>query len=119
MQLSARFSSHATQATPEVPQVEREGVRHWPPRQQPLGHDCALHTQLPLTQRWPTAHWALLPHRQAPLVHALERFGSHATQATPPTPQRCSSGVGPQVLPEQQPVVHVALQPAHTPLLQV
>lgn len=41
----------ALQVPPGAAQAAAERVRHELPAQQPVGHDCASHTQAPLTQR--------------------------------------------------------------------
>ncbi len=119
MQLSLFAGSHATHATPPVPQVIMlEGV-HVLPWQQPVGHEVALQTHAPPMQACPVAQGGPLPHWHAPVAEQLSaRVVSHATHAAPPVPQADKDG-GLHVGPEQHPVVHVVAQPLHAPLLQV
>ncbi len=58
------------------------------PEQQPLGHDVASHTQVPLTQRWPAPHGLFVPHWHSPAaVQVFAREASHAAQVDPFAPQ--------------------------------
>jgi hypothetical protein len=50
-QPSATAGSHVTHAAPAAPQRDSDGDTQVAPSQQPLGHDAALHTHLPPTQR--------------------------------------------------------------------
>ena len=64
------------------------------PLQQPLGHEVALHTQLPPTHCWPAAHAAPPPQAQAPTALQLSAVvGSQAVQRLPAAPQAVSDGV--------------------------
>ena len=114
--LVAPHAVHVPPAGPHAPTVG--GETHAPAWQQPVGHDVASHTHVPPLQRWPTAHGGLLPQRQAPLVHRLER-ASQAVHAAPLVPHWAVLVAVTQVVPLQQPVVHVVEQPAHEPLTQV
>lgn len=51
-----------THAWPPTPQVATAGVRQTPLAQHPLGQDCALQTQAPLTQTVPAPHEGDAPH---------------------------------------------------------
>jgi hypothetical protein len=119
-QLSARVLSHCTQVAPPTPHVA--SARGWqaPPAQQPPGQETSSHTQAPPWQRRPSAHGAPFPHWQAPPdEHRSAAVGSHATQATAPTPQAETDGVW-QVAPEQQPPAQFdELQALHRPPEQV
>jgi hypothetical protein len=88
-QLSAAIGLHARQVPPRVPQAAREAGLHTPLAQQPVGQDCALHTQAPLTHRAPVPQAAPLPQRQVPVVELQPSAiaGSQFTHAVPPTPQ--------------------------------
>lgn len=120
LQLSAFAVSQVVQAAPVVPQaVAVGGETHVVPLQQPLGQLVALQTQAPPTQRCPTAHMALAPHRQPAPVHASARVASQVTHAAPLVPHWVSEGVA-QAPPEQQPLAHVAAeQPSHAWPVQV
>ena len=50
-QPSATAGSQVMHAAPAAPQRDSERDTQVAPSQQPLGHDAALHTHLPLTQR--------------------------------------------------------------------
>jgi hypothetical protein len=50
------------QLRPSTPHDAIELERQLKPSQQPSGQDDALHTQVPLLQRWPTAHCGPVPH---------------------------------------------------------
>jgi len=91
------------QATPRVPQaVSLSPGWHLLPAQQPLVHEVASHTQLPLTQCRPGIHGALPPHLQAPATQVSATTRSHEMQAIPFLPQVEALGVL-QVVPEQHP----------------
>jgi len=92
---SARIRSQATHVPPAVPQFVVLFVRHEPPRQQPLGHEAALHTQDPLTHAVPAGQAALAPQRQVPDASSqlLEAGAVHEVQAAPPTPQVANAGL--------------------------
>jgi hypothetical protein len=87
---SAVAESHATQVPPPLPQAGPEGgATQAPLAQQPPPHDCALHTQAPVTQTVPAAQAAPLPHVQVPAVASQPSLiavlqGPHAR---PPAPQ--------------------------------
>jgi hypothetical protein len=61
-QPSLFFASHAIHALPPMPQASAVGAWQTPAEQQPLGHDCALHTQAPPTQAVPAPHVGFSPH---------------------------------------------------------
>ena len=87
--------------------------------QQPFGHDVASHMQPPETQRWPGAHWVPPgPHEQ---LVPTQRSASmpQATHEAPPVAQPTAGPGALQVLPAQQPLVHVEAQPAQMPLVQL
>ena len=118
----ALVRSHVLQAAPPVaPQwVVSIVVWHWPlPSQQPVGHEVASQTQVPVapSQRWPAAQAVPPgPHEQAPptqrsavmpqLVHEL-----------PPVPQPVAGlvSLGVQLEPVQQPS-QVCAQPRQAPV---
>ena len=117
LQPSATAGSQFTHAPPPTPQVVTDWATHWPPEQQPFGHDCALHVQVPPTQLVPALQAGLAPQRHAPITEQLSaREGSHVTQAAPPDPQAAVEPALVQVDPEQQPPWQlVALQSVHAP----
>jgi hypothetical protein len=119
-QVSAVVDEQALQLAPPVPQVVKVGAWQAPPAQHPLGHDCALQTQAPLTHTVPAPHAGLVPQPHSPVTEqTFARVGSHATQAAPLTPQVPSPALV-QVAPEQQPPGQLeALQPLHTPPAQL
>jgi hypothetical protein len=88
------------------------------PKQHPFEQVVLLQTQAPFTQAWPVEHCAVPPQVQTPLVQASARVVLQVAHAPPFLPQLARLGVS-QVLPEQQPVVHVCAHPWHTLLTQV
>lgn len=118
LQVSAVLESQAEQAAPGAPQAASDRVVQLVPLQQPLGHEVALQTHWPCTQRCPPPQGALAPHRQvppSPQVSAV--LLSHETQLAPAVPQALSLGEV-QVLPLQQPpghelALHVQCPPTH------
>jgi len=119
-QPSADVALHVVQALPPTPQELVVGALQTPFAQQPLGHDCALQTQLPATHTVPMPHAALVPQRHSPEeLQRLARVRSQVTQAEPLEPQ-VPSAAAVQVAPEQQPLGQLpALQPLQTPPVQV
>jgi hypothetical protein len=105
---------------PAAPQRDSEGDVQVTPSQQPLGHDAALHTHLPETQRCAVLHAGDEPHEHAPVAEQLSaRVASQPTQTAPPLPQLVSDGAL-QVAPAQHPLGQlVALQPLQWPAVQV
>jgi hypothetical protein len=115
-QPSPVVGSQVTQLLPAVPQLAALAVTHAPFAQQPVGHDCALHTQAPATQAVPAPHAGPLPQVQVPatasqlsLVVAL-----HVVHARPPAPQLATAGVLHAPL-AQQPLGHDVALHAHAP----
>jgi len=109
--------SHATQAAPSVPQVERDEVVHTAPAQQPVGQDPESQTHEPAEHTWPVPHADPAPHLHAPAAQLSAVPGTHATHAAPPVPHAPSDGVL-HVSPEQQPG-HVIEHPLQAPWLHV
>jgi len=102
-QASAIIGSQATQVPPALPQAAVDDVVQMPLAQQPLGQDCALHTQRPPTQTTPEPQAAVAPHRQVPVASQLSaRLPSQAIQVPPPAAQAAGPSVL-QVPPAQQP----------------
>jgi hypothetical protein len=99
---------HVAQLTP---------TSHAVPKQQPFEHVVLLHVHWPPTHACPLAQAGPAPQvHWPPALHPSASLGSHATQ----TPLPCAhvfAGGAVQVagLPVQQPVGHVAAQPAHVP----
>ncbi|GMU61184.1 MAG: hypothetical protein AMXMBFR34_29470 [Myxococcaceae bacterium] len=91
LQVSARPVTQAVQAPPVVPHAARSITRHWLDWQHPVGQLVESHTHAPETQRCPTAHAALLPHRHTPLAQESAFVVSQAVQAPPPVPQDVST----------------------------
>jgi hypothetical protein len=118
VQPSATVELQVEQPLPPVPQDVAPAVRQVVPLQQPLPHEVASHVHVPLTQCWPAAQGAPLPHAHPPEEQESALIGSQATQATPPVPHVPADGEL-HVLPVQQPVVHVEAQLPHTPPVQV
>jgi hypothetical protein len=83
---ASRQSRHADPPPPQA--AARLPGLHCPPEQQPLGHDCASQTQVPLLHRWPGSQGEPLePHEQAPpSVHESLRVALHTVHG-PPLPQ--------------------------------
>jgi hypothetical protein len=82
-QLSAVDGSQATQLLPPEPQVAALAVTQTPLAQQPVGHDCALHTHAPPTQVVPAPHAGPRPHVQVPAAasHPSALAALHAMHA--------------------------------------
>lgn len=118
-QRSAVVESHATQVPPPTPQLAAEMVLQAPFAQQPLGHDVALHTHVPLTQVVPGPHAGPVPQRHAPLTasQALAAGSAQAAQAAPPVPQALADG-GLHTPPAQQPLGHDCALHTHAPATQ-
>ena len=112
--------SHAWHAAPEAPHSVTEVGSHVVPlAQQPVLQEAALHTHLPATHCWPDPHGAPMPHRQSPFPLQLSAVKvSHTAHFEPPYPQALVERAL-HVGPEQQPVVHVAAHPVHTPAVQL
>ena len=90
---SAVVESHATHVPPPLPHAAAEGDTQAPLAQQPLGHDCALHTHAPVTQTVPAAQAAPAPQAQAPAaVHVSVAAAAQGTHARPLTPQLAALG---------------------------
>jgi hypothetical protein len=98
---------------PPVPQPSAVGVVHDPPRQQPAGHEVALHSHEPLTQAVPGAHVPLVPHAHVPAEHVCP-VAPQSTHAAPFVPQ-VAVPVVLQVLPSQQPVGQLVGSHTHAP----
>ena len=120
VQTVERVASQAAQATPLVPQVISDDMVQVAPAQQPIGHDAALQTQAPATQRWPAPQAAPMPHAHLPARQESATLALQATQAAAPVPQFISVGIMLQVLPAQQPMQLFGLQaPRQTPLVHM
>lgn len=105
------------QAAPIDPQCATSGVVQVVPSQQPVPHEARSQTHAPPTQCCPVAHGAPPPHTQWPVAsHPSLAIGSHAVQASPLIPHVVALDVL-HVVPEQQPLAHVAVQPAHAPFV--
>jgi hypothetical protein len=117
--------AHCWQVTPAFPQkfFWVPGRHTVPPVSQQPAHVPGSHTQVPLWQRCPVTHDAVLvPQTQRPSASQVSASsGSHVVQAPPITPQ-VASPAGWQPAPSQQPPGQlVALQvpsqrPASHPL---
>lgn len=57
------FEPHATQAPPEAPHADADGVMHMVPWQQPEPHVAGVQPQTPATQGAPPPQAGLDPHR--------------------------------------------------------
>jgi len=67
-----------------------------------VGHEAALHTQVPATQLCPAAQGAPAPQRHWPLAHTLVVAG-HTAQLPPSAPQLAVEAPERQAVPEQHP----------------
>ncbi len=115
VQLSARLIEQVVQVPPSLPHALSRPPVQVLPWQQPPEQDEPVHTQLPLEQTWPVAHWALVPQAQVPVAEQLSaRVPLHVTQAPPSKPQFETVGVL-QVVPEQHPVGHPVLSQTQLP----
>jgi hypothetical protein len=112
VQVSVSAGSQVRHAAPGAPQRASERDTQVVPSQHPVGHEVALQTHFPVTQRWPAPHAGAVPHVQVPVAaQPSARVASQPTHTAPPLPQVASAG-GLQVAPEQQPPGQlVALQP--------
>lgn len=100
---------------PAAPQrVASVAVTHWPPVQQPVGQLVTSHTQLPATQRWPAAHAAPAPQRQAPLAQPSAP-APQSTHAPPLLPHFAGLVLVMHCAPSQQPLVQLVA--SHTQAL--
>jgi hypothetical protein len=115
-QLSAVRVEQLVQLLALAPQAASvAGVMQLPLLQHPEAQLVASHTHEPAEQCWPTAHWAVPPHRQLPLaLQASARTGSHTPQALPLVPHSARVGGVTQVPPLQHPLAQLPEpQPAH------
>jgi hypothetical protein len=107
-----------SQALPPVPQeAALSPGRQTSPAQQPSGHDVPSQTQVLPTHRWPIAHAALAPQRQAPAAEQLSARASHTAHVEPASPQVSKERVA-QVAPWQQPLGHEVASQMHRPAAQ-
>ena len=112
-------ASQAPQLAPGAPQVLRVRSVQTSPAQQPLGHEAAVHLQLPLVQAWPAPQRAPVPHAQLPaLEQPSARRGSHEKQVDPRVPHAAAVAGWVQTFPVQQPEVHDVASHSHCPLMQ-
>lgn len=111
-QPSATAGSQVMHAAPAEPQRASERDTQVAPSQHPPGHEAALQTHLPPTQRCAVLQAGAEPQEQVPVAEQLSaRVASHPMQTVPPLPQLVSDG-GLQTAPAQQPLGQlVALQP--------
>lgn len=85
--------------------------------QQPDGHEAALHTHWPPTQRWLAPHATPPPQRHAPPAQPLAVFGSQAAHVLPFGPHWLALCAVMQLPfgPVQQPDEHEAALQTQTP----
>lgn len=82
---------HISHALPPLPHDAGDSPgRHTPAAQQPVGQDVPSQTQVLPMQRWPRAHVAPVPHRQAPAAEQLSARLSQLTQVDPASPHVCT-----------------------------
>jgi hypothetical protein len=117
VQPSATVELQDEHPLPPAPHEVTPAELHVVPLQQPDAHEVASQTHAPLTQCWPAAQGAPVPHAHEPPEQESARIGSQATQATPLLPQVAVEGEL-QVLPVQHPLVHWLEQSPQTPLVQ-
>ena len=102
------------QAPPPLPHSVVDGVAHWDPEQQLLGHEAALQVQLPKTHACPVAHAAPDPQPHFPVAEQVSAPRPQSTQAAPPAPHALALPTwhlpAESMQPEQAP---------HWPLLQL
>jgi hypothetical protein len=94
---------HAMHAAPFVPHVPADGVVQVGPEQHPVGHEAAVHVQMPFEHTWPAPHAAAPPHEQAPVPEQPSALVPQSTHAAPAVPQAVVEGVV-HVEPTQHPV---------------
>lgn len=83
-QWSALLSSQAVHTAPVAPQLASDGASQLFPRQQPVVHELASHTQAPFSQRSPGSQAGPPPHWQLPSIEQLSAStGLHGTHAAP------------------------------------
>jgi hypothetical protein len=92
-------------------------VHRWSIAQQPAGHDCGVHWQVPLTHACPAAQGSLPPHEHLPLTHESEVVASHVAQVLPGWAQSLTEGLMQAICGEQQPW-HDLLSHTQAPLSQ-
>jgi hypothetical protein len=81
-QESAVVESHATHATPPVPQADALGVMQAVPAQHPFGHETESQTQVPFRHLWPGMQGErLIPQEQVPPTQPSARRGLQAKHA--------------------------------------
>jgi hypothetical protein len=107
------------QVPPLTPHAVDDGDTHALFEQQPAAQDVALHTQAPLMHSRPSPQAAPVPQAQVPAAEQLSALAPHWMHPPPFAPQAVAVGVIVHVGPEQHPVGHVVLHPAHVPALQM
>ena len=106
------------QRAPPLPQLLLlVPARQVAPEQHPLGQEVRSQTHAPLTQRWPPAHGAPVPHWQVPVVEHRSAPAPQLTQALPVTPQVAAAAVL-QTVPAQQPAPHDSASQMQVPPAQ-
>jgi hypothetical protein len=111
---------HGAQAAPPVPHAAAlcpPPLRHMPALQHPFGQLVASHTHAPPTHRWPAAHAAPAPQRQAPPAQR-SAVTPHAAHACPELPHCAAVVALTHVPPLQQPFGQLAASHSQTPETQ-
>ncbi len=104
-----------THMRPLAPQSVSERVRHWLLRQQPWGHDAAVHAHRASSpamlasgaHSWPGRHAACVPQRHWPSLLHWFAWSPHDMHICPPVPHCIGVGGAMHALPEQHPVPQV------------
>jgi len=117
VQPSASSGLHDTQACPPAPQAAGSAPpSQTDPLQQPLGHDWALHPQLPALQLSPEGHAPPVPQPHTLLLQESVPPPTQLAQAAPPWPQAVGAVPAWQAPFKQHPRGQtVALQPVQAP----
>jgi hypothetical protein len=102
-------------APPPVPQADVDCGSHTLPLQQPVGHDVALHTQLPPTQACPMAHCWPEPQLQLPPAQESARPDAQPMHVAPLPPHWVVVGIV-HVVPAQHPLGHEVALHTQAPL---
>jgi len=108
--------AHAAPPEPQSPGV-LPGSHLLLASQHPIGHELAVHLQLPPEHAWPGAQAPPAPHVQVPAAEQPSAVLPQLTHAPPLVPHADVVGGVVQVDPEQQPLGHDPESQTHTPPL--
>jgi hypothetical protein len=107
VQVSLTVGSQTTHVPPAMPQLVVDAAAHWPPMQQPVGHEVASQMHWPEAQRWPVKQAPpIAPQLQLPRRQVSVTVGSHTRHWRPLPPHAAAVG-GLMHAPEAQQVPQV------------